>query len=84
MMSLHTAKLCDIETRLNSLPYYYHPRPLISRQRLSFYMGGIYRCTPSDDFQIVVPSFTTYLRCCKKWPFLAVQELVLAEDDGYT
>ena len=83
MMSLHTAKLCDIETRLNSLPYYYHLRSLISRPRLSVYMGGIYRCTPSDDFQIVVPSFTTYLRRCKKWPFWAVQELVLVDDDGY-
>jgi hypothetical protein len=42
MMSLHTAKLCDIETRLNSLPFYIHLIPLTIYQRLSFYMGGIY------------------------------------------
>ena len=33
MMSLHTAKLCDIESYLDSLHIYYHPKPLSIGQR---------------------------------------------------
>ena len=40
MMSLHTAKLCDIESYLDSLHHNHHSRPLIYRQRLFFIWEG--------------------------------------------